>query len=166
MDSPIPTLSHMAHLVHEKLIWYLQGPIYPIGLGPSYLCLFSEHNIFTLKSVLFWMKKLCGHSTISTTSGCGEYLTQPSFLRSSLLCHLANLLDSQAEIRVHSASELQESHWRPFSRLERKGRCLPLPMGGTVYEHCLPSGANPCDVGPVTSFSYFLFDKFCMAQIH
>lgn len=103
MDSPIPTLSHMAHLVHEKLIWCLQGPVYTIGLGPSYLWLFSEHNIFTLKSVLFWMKKLCGHSTISTTSGCGEYSTQPSFLLSSLLCHLASLLDSQEEIRPQSA---------------------------------------------------------------
>lgn len=118
------------------------GTVHPVCPGPSCLCLFSEHNIFMLENVPFWMKKLCDHATYFQTSGSGEYPTQPPFLPSVVLCHLASLLDfpDRSQTSVHSAPELQESPWRPVSRLERRGRCPPhFPAGGRFSLNILSS---------------------------
>lgn len=119
------------------------------------LCIF--HN--------FWEWRILDTATFSSF-GHSLPLSKPSQM-------------SQAKVRQQfTLSELQESHWRPFSRLERRGMCSPYPVFSAktlsllvvLSEHPLPSGTNPlmwANVkSPVTSFPHFLFGKFFRVQIH
>lgn len=109
---------------------------------------------------------------ISTTSGGGEHLMQPPFPPSTIFNHLVSLQISQAEVRPpFTLPEQQEPHWRPFSRLERRGRCSPRPLSSgracsllvaLLSEHPLPV----VWVNSVPSFPRRLSDKYFMVRIY
>ena len=151
--------------------------IRPIFPGPPVYACFSS-IILSCSKVSILHEKLCGHSPLfSTTSGSGKYLTQPP-VSPAILYHLVSLEIFQVEVRPQfTLPELQEPLWRPFSRLERRGRCSPLPLfSGSICsllvalsERLLPSAANQLMWvnlrSPVASFRCLLFDKFFLVQM-